>query len=98
LAAYARHRGASRFAVSNWKGKGLLALSAAGLVDVVKSDRSLGARPDSYRGGRASKHVIAEADTETSVHGNNTLADAILRKENALARMRELDLAVKDGC
>jgi hypothetical protein len=97
MAGYARYRRVSRFAVSNWKRKGLLTLSAAGLVDVVRSDRALDARPESYRGGRASKRVVAEASAETSVSGNNTLADAILRKETALAKMRELDLAIKEN-
>jgi hypothetical protein len=87
--------------VSNWKRKGLLTLSAAGLVDVVRSDRALDARPTTYRGGRTSRRAIAEADAETSVigdnTGDNTLAEAQRRKELALAKMRELDLAIKEG-
>ncbi|MGU3286470.1 hypothetical protein [Methylobacterium mesophilicum] len=50
-AAFARLRGVSRKTVTEWKSKGLLSMTADGLVKVEESEWLLAERPANYRGG-----------------------------------------------
>jgi hypothetical protein len=56
-AEFARRRGVSKKTVTEWKGKGLLAMTADGKVDVEASEWNLDQRPASYRGGTAHRPV-----------------------------------------
>lgn len=51
--AFAKLRGVSGARVSQWKAKGLLSMTADGLVNVEESEWLLADRPQSYRGGTA---------------------------------------------
>jgi hypothetical protein len=50
-AEFARRRGVSRATVTEYKGKGLLVMTEAGLVDVAASEERLAASLDPSRGG-----------------------------------------------
>jgi hypothetical protein len=73
-AEYARHRGVSRFCVTNWKKKGLLAFAADGRVDVAASETLLDSRPATYRGG------VTNRPPGTSVPHSGTSVPAKPRK------------------
>jgi hypothetical protein len=63
-AEFARRRGVSKKTVTEWKGKGLLAMTADGKVDVEASEWSLDQRPATYRGGTAHRPIRAVPKTE----------------------------------
>lgn len=56
-AEFARRRGVSKKTVTDWKGKGLLSMTADGKVDVDASEWNLDQRPATYRGGTAHRPV-----------------------------------------
>ena len=56
-AEFARHRGVSKAVVTKWKGQGLLAVNAAGLVEVEVTEWNLDQRPATYRGGTTHRPV-----------------------------------------
>jgi hypothetical protein len=58
-AEFARMRGVSKKTVTVWKASGLLALTAAGLVDVEATEWNLDQRPANYRGGTTHRPVRA---------------------------------------
>lgn len=58
-AAFARRRGVSRNAVTDWKQAGYLVMTADGKVDVEASEWSLDQRPANYRGGTTHRPVRA---------------------------------------
>lgn len=57
--AFAARRGVNRGTVSKWKDKGLLVLTADGLVDVEATEWNLDQRPATYRGGTTHRPVRA---------------------------------------
>lgn len=54
---FARRRGVSKKTVTDWKGKGLLVMTADGKVDVEASEWNLDQRPATYRGGTAHRPI-----------------------------------------
>ncbi|GJE11071.1 hypothetical protein [Methylobacterium longum] len=52
-AAFARRHGVNRSTVGRWETKGSLVLTVDGLVSVEASEQLLGARAETYRGGKA---------------------------------------------
>ena len=56
-AAFARRRGVSRNAVTDWKWAGHLVMTADGKVDVEASEWNLDQRPANYRGGTTHRPV-----------------------------------------
>ncbi|AWN43156.1 hypothetical protein [Methylobacterium durans] len=60
-AEFARLRGVSRKTVTEWKAKGLLSMTPAGLVKVEESEWLLADRPQNYRGGATNRGARAEA-------------------------------------
>lgn len=52
-AAFARRHGVNRSTVGRWEAKGSLVLTVDGLVNVEASERLLGGRAETYRGGKA---------------------------------------------
>ncbi|WP_051086516.1 hypothetical protein [Methylobacterium sp. WSM2598] len=68
-AAFARHRGVSRKAVTDWKHKGLLSLNEDGLVDVEATEWNLDQRPAKYRGGVTHRPVRAMLGSERPARG-----------------------------
>ncbi|MEH3117137.1 MAG: hypothetical protein PGN25_05875 [Methylorubrum populi] len=58
-AEFARRRGVSKKTVTEWKQKGLLTMTEAGLVDVDASEWNLDQRPATYHGGVAHRPVRA---------------------------------------
>lgn len=60
-AEFARQRGVSRKTVTEWKAKGLLSMTPAGLVKVEESEWLLADRPQNYRGGATNRGARAEA-------------------------------------
>ncbi|MER2249510.1 hypothetical protein ABS772_06225 [Methylorubrum podarium] len=58
-AEFARRRGVSKKTVTEWKQRGLLTMTEAGLVDVEASEWNLDQRPATYRGGVAHRPVRA---------------------------------------
>ncbi|ACS42399.1 hypothetical protein [Methylorubrum extorquens] len=58
-AEFARRRGVSKKTVTEWKQRGLLTMTEAGLVDVEASEWNLDQRPVTYRGGVARRPVRA---------------------------------------
>lgn len=60
-AAFARRHGVNRSTVGRWESKGSLVLTVDGLVNVEASERLLGARAETYRGGKA-KGPSAQTD------------------------------------
>lgn len=59
-AEFARLRGVSRKTVTEWKAKGLLSMTPAGLVRVEESEWLLADRPQNYRGGSTNRGARAE--------------------------------------
>lgn len=58
-AEFARMRGVSKKTVTVWKASGLLAMTAAGLVDVEATEWNLDQRPANYRGGTTHRPIRA---------------------------------------
>lgn len=63
-AEFARRRGVSKKTVTEWKGKGLLSMTADGKVDVEASEWNLDQRPANYRGGTAHRPIRAVPKVE----------------------------------
>jgi phage terminase Nu1 subunit (DNA packaging protein) len=97
---FALLRGVSPKSVSVWKKKGLLVVTADGLIDVEASNTILDARPAQYRGGTASA-PSGQADKAPAPAADDlaiwTLVEAVRQKENALARLRQVQLRKADG-
>jgi hypothetical protein len=99
-AAFAKTRGVTRKTATMWKRRGLLVFHPDGSVDAERSNALLDARPTCYRGG-----TIAGAGTPTDMAEGaveatadiRTMSDALLRKEAALARLRELEFDRESG-
>jgi hypothetical protein len=70
MPAYARRHGVSRVCTGKWAKRGIVVMTADGLVDVHKSDKRLAGRPERYRGGKAK-------DRERAMCVPGNLADAI---------------------
>lgn len=101
-AEFARYRGVSRKAVTDWKKAGLLVLTSGGQIDVAATDLLLNERPESYRGGVTNRpkprtgnalKVTVDPDEDE----NLPLADAIRRKENYLGLLRKRELEISNG-
>jgi hypothetical protein len=52
---FAKARGVTKMAVSQWKKKGLLVFTDKGLVDVAKSTARIDSRPAVNKGGKANR-------------------------------------------
>jgi hypothetical protein len=106
-AAFARHRGVSRFAVTHWKRLGLLVMRG-GLVDVDASEAKLAERPDIIKGGKTNQGPVAGGDTTvlpTKTRKGHPIAeparviaeippDAIGWTHAEAARRKEISLAI----
>jgi hypothetical protein len=92
-AEFARRRGVSRKTVYVWKSRGYVVLAGDGKVDVTASGKELDARPATYRGGKASQPSASTIEDASVV----SIAEAIRRKEVALAKRRELDYEIASG-
>jgi hypothetical protein len=90
-AEFARWHRVSKVAVGKWVKRGVITLTADGLVDVPKSDKRLAGRPERYRGGKAKDRTRSAAKSEPKPAA---LTDAIARKEAALAGKHELQLQI----
>ncbi len=94
-AEFAKLRRVSRKTVTVWRQRGYVVLAANGLIDVSTTNALLDARLPVYRGGVAKPNPNAKsASRRQSVpcaKGVWTLAEAQRRKENAAARLRQLD-------
>ena len=66
-AEFARRRKVSRKTVTEWKSKGLLTLSDAGLIDVEATEWALDQRPSKYRGGVTHRPVRADSGNKGPV-------------------------------
>lgn len=56
-AEFARRHDVHRATVTKWEAKGLLVLTADGLVDVEATEWNLDQRPETYRGGKAHRPI-----------------------------------------
>src|SRR5271166_4332157 len=96
----ARRHGVSKQTVHNWKRAGYVRSTEGGHIDGEVSDELLAARPDTYRGGT----TVAARNNGHNSNGHNgngihgSMADALLRKEEALAELRELQLDRESDC
>lgn len=100
-AEFARLRKASKQSVSLWKKQGLLVLDQDGTINVKASNKALDARPPVYRGGKtqrgASEDPAAQLESaatallETGARPMVSHAEALRRKENYLALLKELE-------
>ena len=109
-AAFAKRRGVSRECVRKWKGRGLVKITAGGLVDVRASEKLLDDRPAQYRGGRtkaapatAKRAGKAKRDKSKRVAAVSldparwSTSEAIRRKEVAQARLRQIEADTAAG-
>ena len=99
MVGFARLHGVSRAAAYKWKRRGLIAYTAAGKVDIAKSNRRLSERPALFRGGHA--RGLANGPKSDPDPGSNsemwTTAEAVRRERIAAARLREIELAREAG-
>jgi phage terminase Nu1 subunit (DNA packaging protein) len=102
--AFAKVRAVTEKTVSVWKSRGLLVMTAEGLVAVAASNAILDSRAEVYRGGAASApsdkaepFKVEGAAPETLVAAASTwsISEALRRKEiaNALTRQLQYDRA-----
>ena len=97
-AAFARTRGVTPKTASMWKRRGLLVFHPDGSVDPERSNALLDARPTRYRGGTiAGAGESSPTEAAEPVADIVTMSDALLRKEAALARLRELEFDRESG-
>lgn len=80
-AAFARRRGVSKAAVAKWKAKGLLSMTADGLVEIEESEWRLDGRASAYRGGKTRAQKVAERETgrRPTIESDESPADAAER-------------------
>jgi phage terminase Nu1 subunit (DNA packaging protein) len=106
-AEFARMRGVSRACVGAWCRRGLLAMTADGLVDVEASIARLDARAPVYRGGKAKAEPekaaeprkLSRADPSEVSHDPAlwSTSEAVRRKEMANALAKQLEYETKAG-
>jgi hypothetical protein len=97
-AAFAKTRGVTRKTATMWKRRGLLVFHPDGSVDPERSNALLNARPPRYRGGTiAGAGETSPTEAADPVADIVTMSDALLRKETALARLRELEFDRESG-
>lgn len=99
-AEFALKWGVSRKTVTVWCQRGIVILRPDKTVDVTASEAKLNARPEVYRGGV--KHGVklsksSPCQTRRDSEDESSLAEALRRKELATAKLRELELAEKEG-
>jgi hypothetical protein len=86
---FAKRQNVTRETVSRWVRKGYAKLAADGRrLDIKASEKLLASRPPKFRGGSTKGPRAADA---------KTLNEWTVRKERALAELRELDLQIKRG-
>jgi phage terminase Nu1 subunit (DNA packaging protein) len=108
--AFAKLRGVTNKTVSIWDRKGLLVLAEDGRVCVEESNAALEARPPKYRGGVANHasdepaHVTKIVEEVIGIKPEHLIegagwstAEAVRRKEIALALTRQLEYDVASG-
>jgi hypothetical protein len=89
---FARRQNVTRETVSRWVRKGYAKLAADGRrVDIKATEKLLASRPPKFRGGSTKGPRAADASTD------RTLSEWTVRKERALAELRELDLQIRRG-
>jgi hypothetical protein len=98
LAEYSRRCGVTRGAVTGWRRRGYIVLTAAGKVDVVASDARLAARPSISRGGKTKVRPgkpIEVGGTEAAVDVANPATwsrqEALRQREIAQARLAHIE-------
>ncbi len=92
--AFAKRRGVSRACVTKWKARGLVQITADGLVNVGASEALLDGRPAQYRGGRTKTARIIKPQQSAAVSADParwSTAEAIRQKEIAQARLRQIE-------
>lgn len=107
---FAKSRGVSKMAVSQWKKKGLLVFTSDGLVDVAASTALIDSRPVVNRGGKAARQTALpeiepgetpeQAAERLIVSGavpTHSHAEAARIKENYLALLRQLEYDRESG-
>ncbi len=94
IAEFARRHGVSRQSVFNWRRRGYIVMTPGGSIDGDASDALLATRAPTYRGGQVGGNPPRNGNGARE-HG--TLSDALLRKEEALAELRELQLDRETG-
>jgi len=92
LAQFADRHGVDRSTAKRWKDKGLVKCGRGGDVDVRASDRNLKAKKLGKFAVEKKPAVIKEAGGSEV-----TLADIELRKQHALMRGHELEVAEEEG-
>jgi hypothetical protein len=100
FAAFARYRGVSKPAITAWKRRGYVAVTAAGEVDVAESNRRLAARPSARVGGTAKARPI-EPGTPVSETvdspANWSRQEALRQREIAQARLAQIEADTAAG-
>lgn len=92
LAEFAKRHGVNRSTAKRWKDRGLIKCGRGGVVDTAASDRNLKAKKLGKFAVEKKPAVVKEADgTET------TLAAIEIRKQHALMRGHELEVAEEEG-
>lgn len=108
---FARRRGVSRKTVTQWKAKGLVAMTPEGLVKVEESEWLLADRPQTYRGGTVKSSIpkvpkAEEGETPEDAASRIVMdeglapfshAEAARVKENYLAMLRQLEYDTEAG-
>ena len=90
---FARRHNVSKQSVMNWKRAGYVVSTAGGHIDGEASDALLAQRAPTYRGGT----TVAARNGNGHEREHGSMADALLRKESALAELRELQLDRESG-
>ena len=94
---FARRHGVSKQSVMNWKRRGYVVSTAGGHIDGEGSDALLAQRAPTYRGGTTRAASAAGNGNGHGEREHGSMADALLRKEEALAELRELQLDRESG-
>ena len=90
---FARRHNVSKQSVMNWKRAGYVVSTAGGHIDSEASDALLAQRAPTYRGGT----TVAARNGNGHEREHGSMAEALLRKESALAELRELQLDRESG-
>jgi phage terminase Nu1 subunit (DNA packaging protein) len=93
---FAKRRRVSRKTITVWKQRGWVLSTAAGLVDVERSEALLAARPAKFRGGTI-KALRAPSPEQVAAAPDWSLAESTRRRQAAMAQLAELDLAKAGG-
>ena len=91
---FARRHNVSKQSVMNWKRAGYVKSTEGGHIDGAASDELLAQRAPVYRGGET---VASKRNNGNGHNDHGSMAETLLRKESALAELRELQLDRESG-